>query len=260
MSFRNGKSELRPPDAKRQLKGDRPVSPASAIPISVHDRRKMFEQTDSGERIGKRSTRSSTRKGVSEINRSASFKGSKKIRLDDSSPLLQHRQYSPSALWQRLRSFGHYDLQSMTIEKLASEKALSECSLKKATGASAAHLQYGDEEALLSNSIANDLVATCPAFMNEVGGDRDWLSEHSPILTLRQCLSHEKQKRVGSRERLVLDGVVPPRDRGREQKPREMMSWQAREMFKQQSGFYYPFEFIDYGSSYYRNYFLGQGE
>jgi len=38
------------------------------------------------------------------------------------------------------------------------------------------------------------------------------------------------------------------------------MSRQASEVFQRQSGIHFPLEFVDYGATYYRNYFLGQGE
>ena len=113
---------------------------------------------------GKRTGRFASRKG--DIGRSSSFRASKKMKTDaEGSPMLRHKQIGASGLWLRLRYFGHYDVQSMTIEKLATEKATGEHGVKKATGASAAH--YVDIEAL-RNPIANDLVAKCPTFTNEV--------------------------------------------------------------------------------------------
>ena len=247
------KSELRPPDAKRS-KGERSLSPAGNTNIPVFERRKMFEETDGGDRlaIGKRTGRFSNRK--SEIPRSSSFRISKKMKTEDGSPLLRTKQISSSGLWQRLRSFGHFDVQSMTIERLSSERALNERNVKKATGASAAHY----EDVHMGDGVHNDLVASCPAFKNEVGGDSDWLEDgNRAIVMIRESLSHEKQKRVGSRERLVLDGEIPTKDT---MHTKGAMSRQAIEIFQPQLGMHYPFEFIDYGASYYRNYFLGTGE
>jgi len=266
MSFRDrgrehSKSELRPPDAKRS-KGDRPISPAVAqnSNIPVFERRKMFEQTDSGftfldkPTIGKRSNRHTVKKG--EIGRSGSFRGSKKIKTDvEGSPQLRPKQISSTSLSisQRMRYFGHYDIQSAAIERLASEKALaSDHAVKKATGASAAH---GAEEEEWEDDVCNDLVASCPAFKNEVGGDSDWLPADSAVLRLRNCLSHDKQKRTGSRERFVLDGDIPLKQVIGSRGP---MSRQASEVFQRQSGIHFPLEFVDYGATYYRNYFLGQ--
>ena len=199
------RSELRPPDAKRSRGDTRPLSPASRnTNIPVFQRRKMFEQADSGMRersqtvsgfasqpnhgseiprktsqpseqpdfghsekltvTGKRTGRFASRKG--DVGRSSSFRASKKIKTDaEGSPMLRHKPMGTSALWLRLRYFGHYDTQSMTIERLATEKGTGEHSVKKATGASAAH--YVDIEAL-RNPVANDLVASCPTFTNEV--------------------------------------------------------------------------------------------
>ena len=268
MSFRDrgrehSKSELRPPDAKRS-KGDRPISPAVAqnSNIPVFERRKMFEQTDSGftfldkPTIGKRSNRHTVKKG--EIGRSGSFRGSKKIKTDvEGSPQLRPKQISSTSLSisQRMRYFGHYDIQSAAIERLASEKALAgDHAVKKATGASAAH---GAEEEEWEDDVCNDLVASCPTFKNEVGGDSDWLPADSAVLRLRNCLSHDKQKRTGSRERFVLDGDIPLKQVIGSRGP---MSRQASEVFQRQSGIHFPLEFVDYGATYYRNYFLGQGE
>ena len=259
MSHRE-RSELRPPDAKRS-KGVRPVSPAGNSNIPVFERRKMFEQTDgsvaslltgaekTGPAIAKRGTRHSRK----DIGRTGSFsRNSKKMKAEDGSALFR-KQVSSSGLWQRLRNFGHYDIQSMTIEKLATGKALKDqCEpTKKASGASAAHYVGG----YLEDRASNDLVAACPMFINEVGGDTDWTADDSRVLVLRKSLSHEKQKRVGSREKLVLDGDIPLK-----MKHQGPMSRQASEVFQPQSGIHFPFEYIDYGAAFYRNYFLGQGE
>ena len=201
------RSELRPPDAKRSKGDTRPLSPASGnTNIPVFQRRKMFEQTDSGMRErsqtvgsfapqpnhgevtrkmsqpateqpdfchsggekltvpGKRTGRFASRRG--DVGRSSSFRASKKMKTEaEGSPMLRNKQTATTGLWQKLRYFGHYDVQSMTIERLAAEKSGGEQGVKKATGASAAH--YVDIEAL-RNPIENDLVAKCPTFTNEV--------------------------------------------------------------------------------------------
>ena len=266
MSFRDrreNKSELRAPDAKRS-KGDRPISPAVAqnSNIPVFERRKMFEQTDSGlvcvekPAVGSSGKRRLTVKN--QIGRSGSFRGSKKLKTDaDGSPQLRARQISGASLplSQRLRYFGHYDLQSAAIDRLTSEKVLtSDHAVKKATGASAAH-GAGEEES--GDGVCNDLVAACPAFKNEVGGDSDWLDEEKPVLRLKSYLSHDKQKRIGSREGFILDGDIPGKEVIGARGP---PSRQTNEVFQRQSELYFPLEFIDYGAAYYRNYFLGQGE
>lgn len=265
MSFRDrreNKAELRPPDAKRS-KGDRPISPAVAqnSNIPVFERRKMFEQTDSGLCVEKPAVGSSGKRRLtvkSQIGRSGSFRGSKKFKGEgDGSPQLRARQISGASLplSQRLRYFGHYDLQSAAIERLTSEKALtSDHAVKKATGASAAH---GAREEESGDGVSNDLVAACPAFKNEVGGDSDWLDENNPVLRLRSYLSYDKQKRIASREGYILDGDIPGKEAIGARGP---PSRQASEVFQRQSELYFPLEFIDYGAAYYRNYFLGHGE
>ena len=87
-----------------------------------------------------------------------------------------------------------------------------------------------------------------------MGGDSDWVreGEDSPILVLRDSLSHEKQKRVASREKFVLDGDIPLEDV-------VLTSGPMSQVFQQQSGFRHALEYIDYGALFYRNYFLGQG-
>ena len=93
---------------------------------------------------------------------------------------------------------------------------------------------------------------------HQVGGDSDWVleGEDSPILLLRDSLNHEKQRRVASREKMVLDGDIPLKDVVLIRGP---MSRQASEVFQPQSGFRHALEYIDYGALFYRNYFLGQG-
>ena len=217
----------------------------------------MFEESDgTAASTGRRGSRLTTRKDVS---RNGSFRGTKKLKTEDGSPVVRSKQISASSLhlplWQKLRNFGHYDLQSMKIERLANDPTTERGpAVKKPTGASAAHNLVDKEP---DYEMCNALVASCPAFKNEIGGDSDWLVEGSPMITLRKSLSHEKQKRVGSREKLVLDGDLPLYEVLQSRGP---MSRQASGVFQPQSGIHYPFEYIDYGASYYRNYFIGQGE
>lgn len=230
----------------------------------------MFEQTDGvGESrlgvsgvAGKRGGRFSSRKG--ENGRPASFRASKKMKAEDGGSVPRGgRQTSETGLWQRLRSFGHHDLQSIAIDRFAGEVSqdhggttttqAEQLSKKKATGASAAHY----EEVHIGDGRANDLVARCPAFRNEVGGMRDWMrTEGDVVLSLREGLSHEKKKRVGMRGNLVLNGELPSKELFQQKGP---MSDQVNKILQKQTGIYYPFEFIDYGASFYRHYFLGQG-
>ena len=243
------------PDAKR----GRRERPRVTVPnsTSILERRKMFEQTDSApEKLGKRRLTISGRKG-GDVSRSSSFRGSKKLRVEEfSSPALRGRQVSPTALWHRLKYFGHYDLQSMTVDRLLFEKGASVeqgVITNQATGASAA-AQAMTKRAPVSCSLSNELVASCPSFRNEIGGDADWTDEGSTMLTLRDCLNHEKQKRVGTREIMVLDGET----HGNE--GHAPVNRQASSVFEPYSGVHFPFEYIDYGATYYRNYFMGQGD
>lgn len=233
--------------------------------IPVIERRKMFEQTDSayaadrssghgssGHRRATTGSRLATRKDVS---RSSSFRNSKRVKIDDGSPVMRNKQIGLNnilPLWQRLRNFGHYDIQSLTLEKLAitSSTGTPEHNVKRPTGASAALAQESATE-----DVSNALIATCPAFRNEIGGDFDHLSHD--LMTFRESLSHDKQKRIGSREKILLDGEVPLKEVVQNRGP---MSLAITEVLQMQTGMNFPFEYIDYGASYYRNYFLGQGE
>ena len=262
MSFREWTrtSELKTaPDVKR-----RGSARANQSLIPVLERRKMFEEVDSsytektsghGSSGSRRGSRLSTRKDVS---RSSSFRSAKKLKTDDGSPLLRNKQLSSTGLnalplWQRLRNFGHYDTQSMSLKMFQGDAADND-SAKKLTGASAAH-DHNNKETC--EDVCNSLIAGCPAFKNEIGGDNDWLAQDSPVLLLRNHMSHDKQKRLGSREKLIVDGEIPLKDIVQSRGP---MSHQVSEVLQPQAGIHYRFEFLDYGASFYRNYFLGQGE
>ncbi len=229
----------------------------------------MFEETD-GSSSGdtkptvaeKRLGRFSSRKG--DNGRASSFRGSKKMKAEDGAAVVRAKQTPTSGLCQRLRNFGHYDLQSMAIERLGSESGSSGehsasgvthgdlAARKKATGASAAHY----EEIHVGDGRFNELVAKCPAFRNEVGGNPDWLRSDASTLLLRESLSIDKQKRLGARGNLVLDGELPSKELSRLKGP---MSKQVSALLQSQIGIHYPLEFIDYGAAYFRNHFLGQG-
>ena len=216
----------------------------------------MFEQTDSAlEKPGKRRLTISGRKG--DISRSGSFRGSKKIRIEDAgSPVPRGRQLNAAALWHKLKNFGHYDLQSMTVDRLFTEKVeAGGAAPHQASGASAAQVLASRVAA--SDPVSNELVASCPSFRNEIGGDSECSEAGSSVMSLRGSLSHEKQKRVGTREKMVLDGELPVKELIQS---RGAMSRQASSVFEPYSGVHFPFEYIDYGATYYRNYFMGQGE
>ena len=129
---------------------------------------------------------------------------------------------------------------------------------KKATGASAAHIQMELESSLEARE--NDIVAACPAFRNELGGDGDWAGEgdaDNPLLAIRLSLSHDKQKRVGSRAKMLLEGTIPSKEIMQHKSP---MSRHVLQILQPQTSMQFPFEFIDYGALYYRNHFYQQGE
>ena len=234
--------------------------------IPVLERRKMFEQTDSayseknsghGMSGHRRATtgRLTNRKDVS---RSSSFRNTKRMKTEDGSPVMRNKQLGNNTvlpLWQRLRNFGHYDVQSLTLEKLAitSSTGTPEHNVKRPTGASAALAQDDTHTGNGVGYVSNALVATCPAFKNEIGGDSDHLSDD--LMQMRESLSLDIQKRVGSREKIVLDGEVPLKEIVQSRK----MSKHVYRVLQPQTGMHFPFEYIDYGASYYRNYFLGQG-
>ncbi len=263
---KSGGDRLRSPSPLHHRSAKSRAALNSAVP--VQERKKMFEQTDSvaiptaggSGLLGPTSSGRRGSKQKKEIGRNSSFRGTKKLQEGQSHSPVMGRSRSVassnmnSALWKRLRNFGHFDIQSSVMESLSSSVNDGfQHNVKKPTGASAAH---EDGSPVSDSGVSNSLVSACPAFTNEVGGDSDWLASGNPIRLLRDCLSVDKQRRVGSRERMILDGELPPK-----------MLLHARPMNKQVSrillpktGLSYPFEFIDHGASYYRNYFLDQGE
>ena len=268
----------------------------------VSERKKMFEPGGGGggkggERESLIPTPSSSSGGLEHTDFSEKFSGkrrhsakdrfstrgssfrAKKLRPEAStgdvgnhgSPQTRHKQQASVSsivlppLWQRLRNFGHHDLQSATLERYTTGKGGSggeRLTRKKPTGASAAHLNAAGGEAALE-TLQNDLLAVCPAFRNEIGGDADWTGAHphnnegaNLLISLRRSLSHDKQMRVCSRAKMILEGSVPSRDSvimGSKGHRQVLQIQQA------QSSVHFPFEFIDYGSLYYRNHFYQQG-
>ena len=190
------------------------------------------------------------------------------------SPQTRHKQQASVSsivlppLWQRLRNFGHHDLRSATLERYTTGKGGSggdRQTRKKPTGASAAHLNAAGGEAALE-TLQNDLLAVCPAFRNEIGGDADWTCAHphnnegaNLLISLRRSLSHDKQMRVCSRAKMILEGSVPSRDPAIMGSKGQSMHRQVLQIQQAQSSVHFPFEFIDYGSLYYRNNFYQQG-
>ena len=273
MSFRDWTRTSEPnvlktaPDVRRSRGGgDRSFTSRSTSTshIPVVERRRMFEdhtdsvlpERSSSTSVGpghKRSNRSSTRK---DINRSSSFRASKRMKVEnDSSPvLLRNKQFQSGSIpaWQKLRNFGHYDLQSVGIDKfLPGHQVTSEHNVKKATGASAA--ASADDYVI---DASNDLVASCPAFKTDIGGDDSVNGERDFLYRLKEHLSYDKQKRLCTREKLLFDGKIPIM----EPMISETKSLRhTTEILHAKPAIHYPFEFIDYGASYYRNYFLHEG-
>ena len=236
----------------------------SHIPTTVIERRKMFEdQTDSVliERSSstssgpghKRGNRTTTRR---DLNRSSSFRASKRMKIDnDGSPVMRAKQFpsGPQPTWQKLGNFGHYDLQSVCIDKLAPGCQSSvQHNVKKATGASAA---ASANDGVIEDS-SNELVASCPAFKTDIGDEHHMNGERNFLYNFKEHLSYDKQKRLCTREKLLFDGEIPIVE--------PMISdtknlRHTTEILHAKSGIHYPFEYIDYGASYYSNYFLHEG-
>lgn len=209
------------------------------------------------------------------FSRSGSFRNKHKLKQQDSTDMSSStgaggRGRSPGSgdtrSW-RIRNFGYYDIQSVTVDRLGLQATggdSREQRLKKHTGASAALLvndvtSAGTTKTTVvndsshfgshSSDIKNELVAVCPAFRNEIGGG-DWLLPQDVIAKLRDTLSQEKRLRLCSREKIVLDGEFDEASNG----PIN------GDTFTVQSGLTFPLEFIDYGACYYRNYFYDKGQ
>jgi hypothetical protein len=174
----------------------------------------------------------------------------------DNSPVMRAKQFpsGPLPLWQKLRHFGHYDFQSVCIETLATGSYIpAGHNVKKATGASAA----ANSDCHLIEDDSNELVASCPAFKTDIGDDHDMIGERDFIGKLKEYLSYDKRKRLRTREKLIFDGEIPLMEPMISEAKNMRF---AKEVLDARSGIHYPFEFIDYGASYYRNYFLYEGE
>lgn len=193
------------------------------------------------------------KKGKSDFQRSGSFRNKHKVKQQDSDMTTSTSKIRPSdpRIW-RIRHFGHYDLQSVTVDRLSwqASQAASEQKVNKPTGASAASVLSQDGPFNWEKH-SNTLVAACPAFCTEVG--EKWTGTEGQVFKLRETLSQEKRLRLCSRERVVLDGRVPPMDGDQYQNA-------TPDVFTVQSGLTYPFEFFDYGACYYRNFFFDKGK
>ena len=208
------------------------------------------------------------------FSRSGSFRNKHKLKSQDSSEMSStaggrgKSPGSPDTRTWKIRNFGYYDIQSVTVNRLSVQATGGSESrhqiLRKPTGASAALLNsVADSEGEGSPSndpsqpstqsqggdIGNELVAVCPAFRNEIGERGDWLLPQDIITKLRGSLSHEKRLRLCSREKIVLDGEFDESSNG----PISV------DTFTVQSGLTFPLEYIDYGACYYRNYFYDKG-
>lgn len=253
------------PDVRRTKGGgDSSFLATSRSHIPVFERRRMFEDqanttlperssSTSGGPGHKRGARSTTRK---DLNRSSSFRASKRMKVDsDNSPVMRAKQFlsGPIPLWQKLRHFGHYDFQSVCIDKLALGSYIpAKHNVKKATGASAA----ASSDGRLIEDDSNELVASCPAFKTDIGGDHDTIGEGELLDKFKEYLSYDKRKRLRTREKLVFDGEIPLIEPLISEAKNTRL---AKEVLDAKSGIHYPFEFIDYGAAYYRNYFLHEG-
>ena len=200
----------------------------------------------------RRTLKDKGRNNKSDFQRSGSFRNKHKVKQQDSemSGTSRMRQGDPRT-W-RIHHFGHYDLQSVSVDRLSWQAAQAdpEYSSKKPTGASAAYAytHYGESAEERGNCF-NTLVAHCPPFCTEVGEDRS--GPEGVVSLVRDTLSQEKKMRLCSREKVVLDGHFPDDVDSKET---------TSNVFTVQSGLTYPFEFIDYGACYYRKYFYERGK
>ena len=289
------KTEFIVPDTQRPTRTRSPaaskrIAVAASRRLSVLERKKMFEQDRGGGKGGEKDyllpldhpdhpgeKTAGKRRHSTKVSRGSSFR-SKKLRQEvttgdlgtnatHGSPQSRHKQSASVTsivvppLWNRLRSFGHHDLQSASLERFGSGKGGArgdKPTRKKPTGASAAHVGVTPQEAGVE-TLENGLVALCPAFRNEIGGDADWAGTSdtaNPLLSLRKSLSHDKQKRVCSRAKMLLEGSIPSKEIMEQKSP---MDRQVLQILQPQSSIQFPFEYIDYGALFYRNHFYQQG-
>ena len=186
------------------------------------------------------------------FSRSGSFRNKHRIKLLQEIEAMAGygKGRNDSRFW-RIRHFGHYDLQSVSVDRIEyqTNKGDTHHRLKKHTGASAAllnHQEVNGVDSNVENGAGNNLVAPCPSFTNEVGGN--WVLKDSPLRKLKEVLSQEKKMRVYSRECAVLDGTFA-----------SDMKYDTCQLFTVQSGITYPLEYFDFGACYYRDYFYGKG-
>ena len=230
------------------LRRVRSESPSGGGGNAVSSKISQFESESSK---GHRRTVKDKGRNKSDFQRSGSFRNKHKVKQQDSemSGSSKMRPGDPRA-W-RIHHFGHYDLQSVSVDRLSCQAAQAdpEYSLKKPTGASAAYAytHYG-ESGEERGKCFNTLVAHCPPFCTEVGEERS--GPEGVVSLLRDTLSQDKKMRLCSREKVVLDGHFPDDVDSRE------ASWNV---FTVQTGLTYPFEFIDYGACYYRRFFYEKG-
>lgn len=220
----------------------------------------------------KTTTAANKRPSKTSFVRTGSFRNKHKLKgqesLDAMSSSNSGRGRSPgdTRTW-RIRHFGYYDIQSVSVDRLGYQLAQGDPQqrLKKHTGASAALLSEqsnGDNHLDPSNdvttpSLDNELVALCPSFTNEIGGD--W-SRDTVISKLRDALSDDKKLRLYSRERVVLDGHLLSTESSEMDSTSTIAAANNNDaIFTVQSGLTFPLEFIDYGACYYRHHFYDKG-
>lgn len=237
----------------RRVRSESPAGGGGGGGSAVNSIVSKFENESGRDRGQRRTVRDKGRKN--DFQRSGSFRNKHKVKqqeVDMAAPANKARPCDQRT-W-KIRHFGHYDLQSVTVDRLSWQAAQAdpEYSLKKPTGASAAYAfaQYGEGGEWTREKFSNTLVASCPAFCTEVG--EDWSKPEGVIALLRETLSQEKRMRLCSRERAVLDGHFPDAEE-------HQSKGSKSDVFTVQTGLTYPFEFIDYGACYYRKFFYEKG-
>lgn len=205
---------------------------------------------------------SSKKSGKTHFSRGGSFRNKHRIKLLQEIEAMAGygKSRTDSRFW-RIRHFGHYDLQSVSVDRIEfqSNKGDSGQRLKKHTGASAAILNQQEANGIdnIEQNQGNHLVAQCPSFSNEFGSN--WLPKDSPLLKLKEVVSQEKKMRIYSRERAVLDSEFVTNVNGSSNGGVVTGDLSSCQVFTVQSGSTYPLEYMDYGACYYRSYFYGKG-
>lgn len=206
--------------------------------------------------------KSSKRGSKTHFTRGGSFRNKHRVKLlQEIEAMAGYGKSRYDSRFWRIRHFGHYDLQSVSVDRIEfqTNSGDSEQRLKKHTGASAAilsNVEINGVDSNLKEDESNCLVAACPAFTNEVGSS--WLPKDSHLLKLKDTLSQEKKMRIYSRERAVMDGDFVTQSGGSSEGNLNPGDVTCR-MFTIQSGNTYPLEYMDYGACYYRNCFYGKG-